>query len=59
MNAACTAQPAVIVVPNFDQDLSTIVKAVKNNRMEMSIRSGGHSYTCTNIKEGGVHIDMR
>ena len=59
MNAACTAQPAVIVVPNFDQDLSTIVKAVKNNGMEMSIRSGGHSYTCTNIKEGGVHIDMR
>ena len=25
----------------------------------MSVRSGGHSYTCTNIKEGGVHIDMR
>merc|ERR1711887_363382 len=22
-------------------------------------RSGGHSYTCTNIKEGGVHMDMR
>merc|ERR1719376_1884156 len=21
--------------------------------------SGGHSYTCTNIKEGGVHMDMR
>ena len=27
--------------------------------MKVSVRSGGHSYTCTNIKEGGVHIDMR
>jgi hypothetical protein len=59
MNAACTAQPAVIVVPNFDQDISTIVKAAKANSLELSIRSGGHSYTCTNIKEGGLHLDMR
>jgi len=59
MNAACTAQPAVIVVPNTEQDVSTIIKATKANNMELSIRSGGHSYTCTNIKEGGVHMDMR
>merc|ERR1711892_1039621 len=59
MNAACTAQPAVIVVPNFDQDVSTIIKATKANNLELSVRSGGHSYTCTNIKEGGVHMDMR
>ena len=59
MNAACTAQPAVIVVPNFDQDVSFIVRAARANNMELSIRSGGHSYTCTNIKEGGVHMDMR
>ena len=26
---------------------------------QVSVRSGGHSYTCTNIKEGGLHIDMR
>ena len=59
MNAACTARPAVIVVPNFDQDVSFIIRAVRANNMELSIRSGGHSYTCTNIKEGGVHMDMR
>ena len=23
------------------------------------MRSGGHSYTCTNIKQDSVHIDMR
>ena len=59
MNAACTAKPAVIVVPNFDQDVSTIIKAAKANNIELSVRSGGHSYTCTNIKEGGLHVDMR
>jgi len=59
MNAACTARPAVIVVPNTDMDISVILKAAVANSMEVSVRSGGHSYTCTNLKEGGVHIDMR
>ena len=66
MNAACTAQAAVIVVPNTDKDVSTIIAAAKNNNLEvipaglflqyvytccvqLSVRSGGHSYTCTNI----------
>jgi len=59
MNAACKAQPAVIVVPKTEQDISTILKTATKYNMEISVRSGGHSYTCTNIKEGGVHIDMR
>ena len=59
MNAACTARPAVIVVPNTEMDISNILKAASANNMEVSVRSGGHSYTCTNLKEGGVHIDMR
>ena len=59
MNAACTDKPAVIVVPNSEADVSIILKAAKANNMEISVRSGGHSYTCTNLKEGGVHIDMR
>ena len=25
----------------------------------MSVRSGGHSYTCQSIKEGGIHFDLR
>ena len=49
----------MIVVPNFEQDVSFIIRAARANNMELSIRSGGHSYTCTNIKEGGVHMDMR
>merc|ERR1719507_2665307 len=59
MNAACKAQPAVIVVPKTEEDISTILKTATKHNMEISVRSGGHSYTCTNIKEGGVHIDMR
>ena len=59
MNAACTAKPAVIVVPNTDEDVSAIITAAKDNHLELSVRSGGHSYTCTNIKEGGLHMDMR
>merc|ERR1712198_219117 len=59
MNAACTAKPAVIVVPNTDMDISIILAAARSNNMEISVRSGGHSYTCTNLKEGGVHVDMR
>merc|ERR1712227_468935 len=59
MNAACTARPAVIVVPNTEMDISNILKAASANNMEVSVRSGGHSYTCTNLKQGGVHIDMR
>jgi len=59
MNAACTAKPAVIVVPNTDMDISIILGAARSNNMEISVRSGGHSYTCTNLKEGGVHVDMR
>ena len=26
---------------------------------QFSVRSGGHSYTCTNIRDGGLHIDLR
>merc|ERR1719285_1625322 len=59
MNAACKAQPAVIVVPKTEQDISTILKTATKYNMEISVRSGGHSYTCTNIKEGGVHCDLR
>merc|ERR1719295_144175 len=59
MNAACKAEPVVIVVPKTERDISTILKTAAKYKMEISVRSGGHSYTCTNIKEGGVHIDMR
>ena len=59
MNAACTARPAVIIVPNTERDIALILEVAREEGLEVSVRSGGHSYTCTNIKEGGIHIDMR
>merc|ERR1712130_458002 len=59
MNAACTDEPAVIVRPTSEEDVSVIIKAANDANMPISIRSGGHSYTCTNIKKDSVHIDMR
>jgi len=59
MNAACTDEPAIIVVPNTDVDVSVAVKAAKDSGLPLSVRSGGHSYTCNSIKEGSLHIDMR
>ena len=56
MNAACTAQPAVIVVPNTERDISVLLEVAREEGLEVSVRSGGHSYTCTNIKEGGVRV---
>ena len=26
---------------------------------QISVRSGGHGYSCNNIRDGGIHIDMR
>ena len=36
MNAACTAQPAVIVVPITEEDVSIIVGAARDNNIEVS-----------------------
>lgn len=59
INAACTARPAVIVVPNTPEDVSLILKAATGAGIPISVRSGGHSYICSSIKEGSVQIDMR
>jgi len=59
MNAACTDEPAIIVVPNTDLDVAAAVKAAKNSGLPLSVRSGGHSYTCNSIKQGSLHVDMR
>ena len=51
--------PDLILVPKSTEDVSAIVKTARYYQVPISIRSGGHSYTCTNIKESGIHIDLR
>ena len=31
----------------------------RRHGLELSVRSGGHSYTCTSLKHGGLHLDLR
>ena len=53
------ARPAVIVRAATTEDVAVAVNFARRNQLQFSVRSGGHSYTCTNLKEGGVHVDMR
>ena len=59
-NALCESiYPDLIVLPKSTKDVSNILRITDNYDVPISVRSGGHSYTCTSIKQGGVHIDLR
>jgi FAD/FMN-containing dehydrogenase len=51
----------VVVRPRDATDVSKVVKYVSesNEKLKLSIRSGGHSYTCNAIKPNSIHLDMR
>ena len=51
--------PDLIVVPKSTMDVSTIVKIARFYEIPLSVRSGGHSYICANIKNEGIQIDTR
>ena len=38
MNAACTDEPAIIVVPNTDVDVSVAVKAAKDSGLPLRFK---------------------
>lgn len=44
--------PDVIVTPLTTEDVSVIVKIARAYHQEISVRSGGHSFTCTSLKNG-------
>ena len=45
-------EPALIAVPETTKHVSDIVRLAKYFGRPISVRSGGHSYTCTSIKSG-------
>ena len=51
--------PDLIVVPKSTMDVSTIIKIARYYDIPLSVRSGGHSYICSNIKNEGIQIDTR
>ena len=51
--------PDLIVVPKSTIDVANIVKISRRYNVPLSVRSGGHSYICANIKNEGIQIDTR
>ena len=54
-NGLCThLYPDWIVVPERTEDVVEIVKITNKYNVPMSVRSGGHSFTCTSTKQGKI-----
>lgn len=52
-NGLCThLYPDWIVVPVSTKDVSETVRTAVKHNVSLSVRSGGHSFTCTGIKQG-------
>ena len=52
-NALCeSVYPDLIASPKSTKDVSNILKITDSYDVPISVRSGGHSYTCTSIKQG-------
>ena len=51
-NCACRNEPEAIVVIGDEKDAAEIVKFVRKAKykINISVRSGGHSYSCTSSK---------
>ena len=67
-NAACSYSgvvgsaggcPNLVVRPTSSEQVSKVVQLCTRHQVPISIRGGGHSYTCQGTKHGGVMIDTR
>ena len=59
-NADCNGiLPLLVVRPSTDEDLALTMRRTNALGLPLSVRSGGHSYTCDGIKHGSVHLDLR
>ena len=58
-NGLCNSiKPGLLVRPRTTKDVSTIVRVARRFGLEISVRSGGHSYTCTNLRQGTGRISF-
>ena len=52
-NGLCThIYPDWIVVPESTEDVAAIVQMTNKYNAPISVRSGGHSFTCTSTRQG-------
>ncbi|MYU17174.1 FAD-binding protein, partial [Streptomyces sp. SID8361] len=50
--------PDVIVVAETEQDVIDAVVSARERGLRVKVRSGGHSWTASGIRDGGMLIDM-
>ena len=48
-----------VVRPNTTAAIAEVVRVASLFSIPVSMRCGGHSYTCNAIKPGSIHLDMR
>ena len=49
-NGECRNTPEVVVVAGSSEDVAKVVQFVRDEKVELSVRSGGHSYACTSSR---------
>ena len=49
-NGECRNTPEVVVIAGSSEDVAEVVKFVRDQELELSVRSGGHSYACTSSR---------
>src|SRR5437868_5899319 len=50
--------PAAIVTVNSDQDVVEAVKLARARGLQISVRSGGHNWVGSSLRDGGLTVDL-
>ena len=59
-NYACSHMcPQLVALPKTVEQVSRIVQICNQYNISLSIRGGGHGYTCQATKDGGLMMDLR
>jgi hypothetical protein len=51
--------PLCVLRPAGAEDVAVAVRTARKHDLPLSVRSGGHSYTCNSVKPGSLHVDLR
>jgi FAD/FMN-containing dehydrogenase len=52
-------RPAAVVRPADAAEVATVVRFAREHRLELAVRSGGHSVARHSVTEGGIVLDLR